>query len=100
MLRNSSHVFIRQSSSRKFLDTIEAVLENPRTAPVVRERLLDVVAAAAHATVASKLSFWPDLTMLIFPLLENERDGFRGLWRRVKPADKPDDVRPPPLFLS
>ena len=22
-----------------------------------------------------------------------ERDGFRGLWRKVKPHDKPDEVR-------
>jgi len=23
----------------------------------------------------------------------DERDGFRGLWRKVKPQDKPDEVR-------
>jgi len=77
MLRNSSNAFVIQSSSRKFLDTIEDVLSSPRTAPVVRERLLDVVGAAAHATVS-----------------KNDKEGFRGLWRRVKPADKPDDGVP------
>jgi hypothetical protein len=54
MLRNSSQVFIHQSSSRKFLETIEDVLENPQTVPVVRERLLTVVAAAAHISVSSE----------------------------------------------
>jgi len=53
MLRNSSQVFIHQSSSRKFLETIEDVLENPQTVPVVRERLLTVVAGAAHISVSS-----------------------------------------------
>lgn len=54
MLRNSSQVFIHHSSSRKFLETIEDVLENPQTVPVVRERLLTVVAAAAHISVSSE----------------------------------------------
>jgi len=54
MLRNSSQVFIHQSSSRKFLETIEDVLENPQTVPVVRERLLTVVAGAAHISVSSE----------------------------------------------
>ena len=54
MLRNSSQVFIYQSSSRKFLETIEDVLENPQTVPVVRERLLTVVAAAAYTSVSSE----------------------------------------------
>lgn len=53
MLRNSSQMFIHHSSSRKFLETIEDVLENPQTVPVVRERLLTVVAAAAHTSVSS-----------------------------------------------
>jgi hypothetical protein len=47
-------MFVRQSSSRKFLDTIEELLSNQKTAPVVRERLLDVIAAAAYDTVSSE----------------------------------------------
>ena len=55
MLRNSSDIFISQSTSRKFLDTLEELLSSPRTSPVVRERVLEVVAAAAYASGNSKL---------------------------------------------
>ena len=55
MLRNSSEIFISQSTSRKFLDTLEELLSSPRTSPVVRERVLEVVAAAAYASGNSKL---------------------------------------------
>lgn len=53
------------------------VLENPQTVPVVRERLLTVVAAAAHLSVS-----------------KNDREGFRSIWKRVKPPGKPDDGIP------
>ena len=56
MLRNSSDMFISQSTSRKFLDTLEDLLSSSRTSPVVRERLLEVVAAAAYASGSSE--FW------------------------------------------
>ncbi|EAU87566.2 hypothetical protein CC1G_11875 [Coprinopsis cinerea okayama7 len=78
MLRNSTDVFIHQSRSRKFLDTIEGILKNPQTNPVVAERLLEVVAAAAYASGRRK----------------NDKDGFRGLWLRVKAPDKPDEGIP------
>jgi len=55
MLLNSSDIFIYQSTSRKFLDALEDLLSSPRTSPVVRERLLEVVAAAAYASGNSKL---------------------------------------------
>ncbi|KAF8064159.1 hypothetical protein FPV67DRAFT_1629149 [Lyophyllum atratum] len=76
MLRNSSELFISHSTARKFLDTLEDLLNSSRTSPVVRERVLDVIAAAAYAS-------------------GSKRDtGFRGLWRRVKPVDKPDEGMP------
>ncbi|KAE9403811.1 hypothetical protein BT96DRAFT_917357 [Gymnopus androsaceus JB14] len=85
MLRNSSDVFITQCTSRKFLDTLEDLLTNTGggpfssgkgTSPVVRERVMDVLAAAAYAS-------------------GTKRDtGFRGLWRKVKPVDKPDEGIP------
>lgn len=53
MLRNSTEVFISQSKSRKFLDTLEDLLSSSRTSPVVRERILDVLGAAAYASVSS-----------------------------------------------
>ncbi|KAJ6482850.1 hypothetical protein C8R47DRAFT_574276 [Mycena vitilis] len=76
MLRNSSDTFISQSTSRKFLDTLEDLLTSSRTSPVVRERVMDVLAAAAYASGSKKDA------------------GFRGLWRRVKPRDKPEEGMP------
>ncbi|KAJ3753166.1 hypothetical protein EV360DRAFT_53908 [Lentinula raphanica] len=78
MLRNSSDVFITQCTSRKFLDTLEDLLTSTgRTSPVVRERVMDVLAAAAYASGSSESD-----------------TGFRGLWKKVKPADKPDEGVP------
>lgn len=57
MLRNSNELFIAQSTSRKFLDTLEDLLSSSRTSPVVRERLLEVVAAAAFASGNSMCCF-------------------------------------------
>ncbi|KAF7326908.1 hypothetical protein MVEN_02584700 [Mycena venus] len=76
MLRNSSDTFISQSTSRKFLDTLEDLLTSSRTSSVVRERVMDVLAAAAYASGSKKDT------------------GFRGLWRRVKPRDKPEEGIP------
>ncbi|KAF8154031.1 hypothetical protein B0H34DRAFT_720086 [Crassisporium funariophilum] len=81
MLRNSSDMFISQSTSRKFLDTLEDLLSSSRTSPVVRERLLEVVAAAAYASGNKKDS-------------RHDREGFKGLWKRVKPFDKPEEGVP------
>ncbi|KAJ3836728.1 hypothetical protein F5878DRAFT_248098 [Lentinula raphanica] len=85
MLRNSSDVFITQCTSRKFLDTLEDLLTSTGsgpfnsgkgTSPVVRERVMDVLAAAAYASGSTRDT------------------GFRGLWKKVKPADKPDEGVP------
>lgn len=48
MLRNGGDVFMAQCTSRKFLDTLEDVLVSSKTSPVVRERLLEVLAGAAY----------------------------------------------------
>jgi hypothetical protein len=77
MLRNSSELFVHQCGKNKFLDTLENVLTSQRTSPVVRERLLDVLAAAAYASSRT---------------LHKNESGFRLLWRKVKPARKPDEV--------
>jgi hypothetical protein len=47
---------MQQIMSRKFLDTLEEVLTSARTSPVVRERLMDVLAAVAYASQKSKSS--------------------------------------------
>jgi len=56
MLRNASDIFLAQISQRKFIETLEDVLTSPRTSPVVRERLMEVLAAAAYIT--SRMSSW------------------------------------------
>ncbi|EGN94845.1 hypothetical protein SERLA73DRAFT_187914 [Serpula lacrymans var. lacrymans S7.3] len=80
MLRNASDMFLYQISSRKFVDTLEDVLSSSRTAPVVRERLMEVLAAAAFISSSRGK--------------DRDKDGFRHLWRRLKPADKPDEGIP------
>ncbi|TFY58730.1 hypothetical protein EVJ58_g6235 [Rhodofomes roseus] len=77
MLRNSSAVFTHQCASRKFLDTLEDTITSSRTSPVVRERLLEVLAAAAYASSSG-----------------SKEAAFRSLWKKVKPADKPDEGIP------
>ncbi|KAH0834019.1 hypothetical protein J3R83DRAFT_11255 [Lanmaoa asiatica] len=80
MLRNASDVFIQQISQRKFIEALEDVLTSPRTSPVVRERLMEVLAAAAFITSSRSQSAGK----------EKDKDCFRALWCRLKPADKPE----------
>ncbi|KAK7027599.1 hypothetical protein R3P38DRAFT_2526314, partial [Favolaschia claudopus] len=91
MLRNSSEIFINQCTWRKFLDTLEDLLTSSRTAPVVRDRVMDILAAVAYA-----LSY-------------KTGAGYRELWRRVKPRNKPEEGMPfdykdamfnPPLLVT
>ncbi|KZT63220.1 hypothetical protein DAEQUDRAFT_734075 [Daedalea quercina L-15889] len=77
MLRNSSPMITHQCASRKFLDTLEDVITSSRTSPVVRERLLEVLAAAAYASSPG-----------------TKEATFRSLWKKVKPVDKPDEGVP------
>jgi hypothetical protein len=85
MLRNSSEIFIYQCAKNKFLDTLEDVLTSQRTSPVVRERLLDVLAAAAYASSGTP---------------HKNEAGFCSLWRKVKPPGKPDEVGWPLDFYA
>jgi len=77
MLRNTSGFFVHQCAKRKFLGTLEDILNSQYTSPVVRERLLDVLSAAAYASSG--------------PSVKNG-SSFRLLWRKVKPDGKPDEV--------
>ncbi|KAH9988894.1 hypothetical protein BJV77DRAFT_1019728 [Russula vinacea] len=79
MLRNSSELFVHQCAKSKFLDTLDDVLGSHRTSPVVRERLLDVLAAAAYASTGPS---------------HKTESSFRLLWKKVKPAGKPDEGVP------
>ncbi|KAJ7312516.1 hypothetical protein DFH08DRAFT_973585 [Mycena albidolilacea] len=68
MLRNSSDTFISQSTSRKFLDTLEDLLAHlPRHARTRNGRAR-----------GGRVCRW------------SLKDA--GLWRHVKPRDKPEDT--------
>ncbi|KAG6871954.1 hypothetical protein C0995_014553 [Termitomyces sp. Mi166 len=66
--------FVQQSTTCKFTKTIEDLLFSTQTVPIVRERILDVIAAAAYTG--------------------EKTTGFRALWKRVKPRDKPEEGIP------
>ncbi|CAL1694920.1 unnamed protein product [Somion occarium] len=82
LLRNASGTFINQCASRKFLDTLEEVIQSPHTSPVVRERLLQVLAAAAYASGSGSKPG------------RAEKDPFRHLWRKLKAPSQPDEGIP------
>ena len=68
MLRNASDVFLTQISSRKFIDALEDVLTSSRTNQVVRERLMEVLAAAAFITSSRMCSSMTEFIIIIpFP---------------------------------
>jgi len=75
MLHNCSILFLSAASNQKFLITLEKAISSNNTPPVVKERLLDVLGAAAYT--------YPGVP----------EAGYRSLWRKVKPPGKPDEVR-------
>ncbi|KAH7927218.1 hypothetical protein BV22DRAFT_301234 [Leucogyrophana mollusca] len=83
MMQNGSEIFLLQLSSRKFVDVLEGVVTSPDTSPVVRERLMEVLAGAAF------------IYSSVRPVdKDGERDEFLKLWRRLKPDGQPDDGVP------
>jgi hypothetical protein len=77
MLLNSSELFVNQCTKSEFMDTLEDVLNSQRTSPVVRKNLLEVLAAVAYASAGTS---------------NKSESSFLVLWRKVKPAGKPDEV--------
>ncbi|KAJ7646808.1 kinase-like domain-containing protein [Roridomyces roridus] len=77
---------VAQFVAARFFNAVEGVVVSPATSPIVRERLLVVVAAAAYASDS------------------NKNDGFRKLWKRIKPPGAPEDGMPfkdeDPMFSS
>ena len=55
------------------METVESVIRSQTTSPVVRERLVDVLAAAAFTF---------------------RKEGFQSTWKRVRPPNKPEDGIP------
>jgi len=58
------------------METVEYVILSSTTSPVVRERLLDVLAGAA------------------FTFHDPGKEGFQSTWKRVRPPNKPEDGIP------
>jgi len=58
------------------METVESVITTPTTSPVVRERLIDVLAAAA------------------FMFHGPNEEGFQSTWERVRPPHKPKGGAP------
>jgi hypothetical protein len=85
MLGNASELFVHQCARRTFMETLEGVLYSERTSLIVRDHLLEVVAAAAYAS---------------FEIWHENESAFRVLWRKVKPAGMPDVVGICPLYAS
>jgi hypothetical protein len=77
MLRNSNEVFIAQSTSRKFLDTLEDLLLGSKTNPVVKERVLDVLGAAAFASASSESPIHIVPRPVVRPALYRKRHWFQ-----------------------
>ena len=58
------------------MDTVESVILNPTSSPVVKERFLDVLAGAA------------------FTFHGPCKEGFQSTWERVRPPNKPEEGIP------
>ncbi|KAJ8083207.1 hypothetical protein PM082_009079 [Marasmius tenuissimus] len=76
ILRNASDTFMSHSTSQRFLNTIEDLCLSDQTNPIVKERVLEVIAAASYGSA------------------NKEYASFQTLWRKVKPRDKPEEGIP------
>jgi uncharacterized linocin/CFP29 family protein len=50
ILSNASDVFLTQIDSRKFINVLTDVITSPKSSPVVRDRLMEVLAGAVFIT--------------------------------------------------
>ncbi|KAF8332120.1 uncharacterized protein EI90DRAFT_3289308 [Cantharellus anzutake] len=80
MLRNAKPVFVEASASKKNMDAVEDVITSSKTAPVVKERLLEVLGYAAYDHGRG-----------------DRKHPFVATWRKVKPPEAPDQGIPPNL---
>jgi hypothetical protein len=96
MIRNCTDVFYAQINSRKFLESLEDVLASPRTSPVVKERIRDVIADAAYSgtCISGHILSWFSYSnfLIVDDRDPDERNGFLWLWKRVKPSGAPENV--------
>lgn len=85
MLSYSPELFLCRCAKPEFLDTLEDVLNSQSTLSIVHERLLEVLADAVYAS--SRTSY-------------QGVSGFGVLLRKVKSAEKPDEVGHYPQYAS
>lgn len=75
MSRNCSEVFVAETASRKFIITLEELITSSGTSPVVRERLVDVVGAAAYNSQSRSVYFFRSKTSQRFWFSKSMEEG-------------------------
>lgn len=73
---HSQPLFLKETSGRKFMDAVEDVVTNPKTEPVVKERLLDVLGSAVFEYTG-----------------KDRRHPYAVMWRKLKAKNAPEQVR-------
>lgn len=96
MLRNYASVILAQSWEQELIYAVEGIITSQKTSPMVRKRLLGVVAVAAY-TSPDDVSFTYLLKDTVILMRGADphpqfREAFRELWKRVKPRDQPEEV--------
>lgn len=73
---HSQPLFLKETSGRKFMDVMEDVITNPKTEPVVKERLLDVLGSAVFEYTG-----------------KDRKHPYAALWRKLRAKGAPEQVR-------
>ncbi|KAF8331605.1 hypothetical protein F5887DRAFT_922689 [Amanita rubescens] len=81
---------LRREFGRKFLITLEGLITSSATSPVIRERLLLLWRSVQ---ISIRLS-------LLISVKGPKDSGFRRLWKKVKPVDKPEEFEGVPFDID
>ncbi|KIK64619.1 hypothetical protein GYMLUDRAFT_981877 [Collybiopsis luxurians FD-317 M1] len=90
MLRNASDIFISQCTSTRFIETLTVIGNNSLsqkksvTSPVVRDRLMEILAAAVYASGTETGSTFSEPVQAVF----------ESLWKKLNPTGKPKKLSP------
>lgn len=80
---HSQPLFLRETGGRKFMDAVEDVVTNPKTEPVVKERILDVLGSAVFEYTG-----------------KDRKHPYAVMWRKLKAKTAPDQVSDCFFFFS
>lgn len=69
-------LFLRECTSRKFIDALDDVLTNPKNEPIARERVLDLLGSVVFECTG-----------------RDKKHPYAVIWRKSKPKGAPDEVR-------